>query len=164
MGVTSRMSVTLKPAVWSARSALSRPAPGPFTKTATERIPCSIARRQASSAASCAANGVDLREPLKPREPAEDHATVLPFTSVMVTTVLLNVLWMQAMPVEMFFLTFFLTCLPLPAAPAAAPPAAAFFALAMIYVLLKSHAGLRGPPRERMPLRGPLRVRALVWV
>src|SRR5439155_1551338 len=72
-------------------------------------MPCSIALRAASSAASCAANGVDLREPLKPREPALDHATVLPFTSVMLTTVLLNVDWMWAMPVATFFLVFFLT-------------------------------------------------------
>src|SRR5215207_886487 len=75
MGVTSRISVTLKPAPCRARSALSRPAPGPFTNTATERIPCSIARRAASSAASWAAKGVDLRDPLKPRAPADDHAT-----------------------------------------------------------------------------------------
>ena len=54
-------------------------------------MPCSIALRAASSAASWAANGVLLREPLKPREPALDQATVLPFTSVIVTTVLLNV-------------------------------------------------------------------------
>ena len=107
-GVTSRMSVTLKPTACRARSALSRPAPGPFTKTATERIPCSIALRAASSAASCAANGVLLREPLKPREPALDQATVLPFTSVIVTTVLLKVDWMCAIPVATFFFAFFL--------------------------------------------------------
>src|SRR4249919_1078026 len=107
MGVTSRMSVTLNPAVWSARSALSRPAPGPFTNTATERIPCSCARRAASSAASCAAKGVDLREPLKPRAPAEDQAMVFPLMSVIDTTVLLKVDWMWAMPAEMFFRTFF---------------------------------------------------------
>src|SRR5215470_19326687 len=101
------MSVILNPAVWSARSADSRPAPGPLTNTAIERIPCSIALRAASSAASWAANGVDLREPLKPREPALDHATVLPFTSVMLTTVLLNVDWMWAMPVATFFFVFF---------------------------------------------------------
>ena len=106
-GVTSRMSVTLNPDACSARSALSRPAPGPFTNTATERIPCSIALRAASSAASWAANGVLLREPLKPRDPALDHATVLPLTSVIVTTVLLKVDWMWAIPVAMFFLTFF---------------------------------------------------------
>src|SRR5208282_1115440 len=75
---------------------------------ATVRIPCSIARLAASSAASCAAKGVLLRDPLKPREPALDHATVLPFTSVIVTTVLLKVDWMCAIPVATFFLTFFL--------------------------------------------------------
>src|SRR6185369_8000442 len=107
MGVTSRISVTLKPAPCSARSALSRPAPGPFTNTATERIPCSIARRAASSAASWAANGVDLRDPLNPRDPADDQATALPLMSVIVTTVLLKVDWMWAMPVETFFRTFF---------------------------------------------------------
>jgi hypothetical protein len=94
IGVTSRTSVTRKPAVCRARRALSRPAPGPFTKTATLRIPCSMARRAASSAASWAANGVLLREPLNPREPAEDHAIALPLMSVIVTTVLLKVLWM----------------------------------------------------------------------
>src|SRR5689334_7801836 len=94
MGVTSRMSAILNPACCSARSADSRPEPGPFTKTLMERMPCSIAFFAASSAASCAANGVDLREPLKPRTPADDHATTFPETSVTVTTVLLNVAWM----------------------------------------------------------------------
>src|ERR1700722_13333287 len=116
------MSVTLNPTAWRARSALSRPAPGPFTKTATERIPCSMAFRAASSAASCAAKGVLLREPLNPRDPALDQATVFPFTSVMVTTVLLNVDWMWAIPVETFFLAFFLTALGFPP-PLGEPPA-----------------------------------------
>ena len=84
----------LKPAACSARSADSRPEPGPFTNTEIERMPCSIAFFAASSAASCAANGVDLREPLKPRTPADDQATTLPLTSVIVTMVLLNVAWM----------------------------------------------------------------------
>jgi hypothetical protein len=44
---------------------------------------------------------------LKPREPALDQATELPFTSVIVTTVLLKVDWIWAIPVAMFFLTFF---------------------------------------------------------
>jgi hypothetical protein len=44
---------------------------------------------------------------------------VLPLTSVIVTTVLLNVDWMCAMPVETFFFVFFL------AAPALGPPAGA---------------------------------------
>src|SRR3954453_6477164 len=96
-------------------------------------MPCSIALRAASSAASWAANGVDLREPLKPREPALDHATVLPLTSVMVTTVLLNVDWMWAMPVATFFLTLFLAGLPLVGG---APPDAVVFALAMSYSLI----------------------------
>ena len=122
------MSVTLKPAVWSARRADSRPAPGPFTNTAIERMPCSIALRAASSAASCAANGVDLRDPLNPRAPADDHATVLPLTSVIVTTVLLNVDWMCAMPVETFFLTrFFAGFLP-PEGAVLGVPAACFAA------------------------------------
>src|SRR4029079_8136267 len=69
IGVTSRMSEILNPAACSARRADSRPDPGPFTYTATARIPCSIAFLAASSAASCAANGVDLREPLNPRTP-----------------------------------------------------------------------------------------------
>jgi hypothetical protein len=60
-------------------------------RTATERMPCSCALRAASSAASCAANGVDLREPLKPREPDDDHEIALPLMSVIVTTVLLKV-------------------------------------------------------------------------
>src|SRR5579871_3933577 len=83
-------------------------------------MPCSIAFRPASSAASCAANGVDLREPLNPREPALDHATVFPFTSVIVTTVLLNVDWIWAMPVATFFLTRFFAAFcfgPVPGAP-----------------------------------------------
>src|SRR6201999_3672257 len=107
-GVTSRIRVTLKPPPWRARRALSRPAPGPFTKTTTERTPCSMALRAASSAASCAANGVLLREPLKPREPALAQDTTSPPMSVMVTIVLLNVDWMCAMPAETFFLTTFL--------------------------------------------------------
>ena len=129
MGVTSRMSVILKPVEASARSADSRPEPGPFTNTDSERMPCSIALWAASSAASWAAKGVDLREPLKPREPALDHATALPFTSVIVTTVLLKVDWMCAMPVATFFLTFFFAGFLLggaetgPAAPEAVGPA-----------------------------------------
>ena len=73
---------------------------------------------------------------------------MFPATSVIVMMVLLNVAWMCATPVWMFFRTFFLT----------------FFALAT-------------PMRVQFPiyffvatflpatvLRGPLRVRALVWV
>ena len=73
----------------------------------TLRTPCSIAFLAASSAASCAANGVDLREPLKPQVPEDDQATTLPETSVIDTMVLLNVALMCATPVWMFFRTFF---------------------------------------------------------
>src|SRR4051812_3012419 len=147
MGVTSRISVTLKPADCKARSALSRPAPGPFTNTATERIPCSCARRAASSAASCAANGVDLREPLNPRAPALDHATALPLMSVIVTTVLLKVDWMCAIPAEMFLRTFFF-CLTL----------FAVFGVAMrrLRCFLGYGFGAEAAGRRcSMPLRGP---------
>src|SRR6185369_11208148 len=121
------------------------------------RIPCSCARRAASSAASCAAKGVDLREPLKPRAPALDHDTALPLMSVIVTTVLLKVDWMWAMPAPMFFLTFFLVFV------------FAVFGVAMLELLFR-RIGRRyfligaGARRWTMPLRGPLRVREFVCV
>src|SRR5512143_757798 len=93
-GVTSLMDVTLNPVFWRARSADSRPGPGPLTKTSTLFIPASTAFLAASSAATCAAKGVLFREPLNPSTPALDQATVLPMLSVMVTIVLLNVDWM----------------------------------------------------------------------
>ena len=91
MGVTSRMSEILSPAAESARRADSRPAPGPDTWTVTLFRPCSIALAAASPAATWAAKGVDLREPLNPRAPAEDQLMTLPETSVMVIIVLLKV-------------------------------------------------------------------------
>src|SRR5688572_15357472 len=106
------MRLILSPTAFSARRADSRPAPGPLMKTVTLRSPCSIAFLAASSAASCAANGVDLREPLKPQVPDDDQAITLPETSVIDTIVLLKVAAMWAIPVWMFFRTFFF-CLPL---------------------------------------------------
>jgi hypothetical protein len=44
----------------------------------------------AFEAACCAANGVPLRDPLKPSEPELFQLSVLPTWSVMVTMVLLN--------------------------------------------------------------------------
>src|SRR6185437_2328621 len=85
-----------------ALSADSRPEPGPDTSTSSVRMPCSEALRTASSAAICAANGVDLREPLNPMVPAEDHEMVLPCASVMVIIVLLNVEFTWATPDTMF--------------------------------------------------------------
>ena len=63
-GVTSLIDVTSMPAFWIERTAVSRPEPGPFTCTSARRRPCSWAALAARSAASWAANGVDLREPL----------------------------------------------------------------------------------------------------
>ena len=68
--------------------AVSRPEPGPFTTTSTLRTPCSIARRAAVSAASCAANGVDFREPLKPTLPADAQAITFPSWSAIEMIVL----------------------------------------------------------------------------
>src|SRR5437763_4008909 len=59
----------------------------------------------AESAVTCAANGVLLREPLKPAPPAVSHAITLPCLSVSVTIVLLNDVLMCACPTAMFFRT-----------------------------------------------------------
>src|ERR1700761_7254379 len=96
-------------------------------------MPWSIAFLAASSAASCAANGVDVREPLKPRTPADDHETTFPETSVIVTIVLLNVDWMWQMPLWTFFLVFF---------------------FATFAILILDYAG---PPAGLAPAAGPTR-------
>ena len=54
--------------------------------------------RAAASAVTCAANGVDLREPLKPAPPADSHAMTLPSRSVSETIVLLKDVLMCAWP------------------------------------------------------------------
>src|SRR5213078_650851 len=66
------------------------------------RTPCSMARRAHCSAAIWAANGVDLREPLKPTFPALAHASTFPSVSVIETIVLLNELLMWATPTATF--------------------------------------------------------------
>src|SRR3954462_6952921 len=96
------MEVTTRPTACSARRADSRPEPGPETSTSRVRMPCSEALRAASSAATCAAYGVDLREPLKPIEPEEDHEIVLPCASVIVIIVLLKEAFTCATPETMF--------------------------------------------------------------
>src|SRR5699024_10228538 len=112
-GVTSRIAVTSSPAACKERIATSRPAPGPLTVTSVYFKPCSIAALAAVSAAICAANGVDLREPLKPSAPALDHDNAFPCISVIVTIVLLNVERMCATPLSIFFFTLRLreTCI-----------------------------------------------------
>src|SRR6195952_4389024 len=102
-GVTSLIEPTSRRAAWRERIAVSRPEPGPFTKTSTFFMPCSCAWRAADSAASCAANGVDLREPLKPTPPDEAQLITAPVVSVIETIVLLNVDLMWACPIATFF-------------------------------------------------------------
>src|SRR3970040_1139814 len=101
-GVTSLTQVTSMPMFCSVRTAVSRPEPVPLTMRSSWRMPCSPARRAASSAATCAAYGVDLRDPLKPTEPPEVHATVAPVWSGMVVIVLLKLALIWAWPCEMF--------------------------------------------------------------
>src|SRR5688500_3955582 len=91
-------------------------------------MPCSMARRAAASAASCAANGVDLREPLKPTWPAEAQEITAPVGSVIDTMVLLKVLLMCACPWATFLRSLRRTFL------TAVPPARAFGGI--LYALL----------------------------
>src|ERR1043166_218818 len=76
----------------------SRPLPGPCTRTWTRLTPRPIASRAHCSAATVAANGVLFFDPLKPDLPEEPQATALPWLSVIVTVVLLNVALMCATP------------------------------------------------------------------
>src|SRR5665213_902827 len=154
IGVTSRMLRTSIPAAASARIADSRPEPGPETRTSTARTPWSRAALAALTAACCAANGVPLREPRKPSEPEDFHDSVLPCWSVMVTMVLLNVAWIKTSPNGTFLRSRFLNFLFLPTF---AAPAVLFWVFAMAYLVTFFLPAT-------VPLRGPLRVRALVWV
>src|SRR5438132_3066078 len=143
-GVTSLTPVTSSPAACSERIAVSLPDPGPLTYTSTFCNPCSMPLRAAASAVTCAANGVDLREPLKPAPPADSHAITLPSVSVSDTIVLLKEVLMCACPTGMFF-----------------------FGLRRPRARLGA-AGIYFLPARFLPatciLRGPLRVRALVFV
>src|SRR5215472_15071725 len=143
IGVTSRIAVIAKPTAWSARSADSRPAPGPLTSISRVRMPCSWALRPASSAATWAAYGVDLRLPLKPLEPDDDQAITLPWASVIVIMVLLNDAFTCATPAVMFLRSRRRTRV---ACGLAMLSLASYFFLPAIGFAL------------------PLRVRALVWV
>jgi len=96
-----------------------------------------------SSAATCAAKGVDFREPLNPCAPAVDQANAFPATSVMVIIVLLNVEWTWAIPDWTFFFSFFLPF---------------FTSYRLLYFLV---AGFFLPATVFF---GPLRVRAFVCV
>src|ERR1700743_1657166 len=133
------MVVIVMPAACSARSADSRPDPGPETLTSSVRTPCSAAFLPASSAAIWAAYGVDLREPWKPIMPADAQEMVFPCASVMVIIVLLNEAFTCATPEVMFLRSRFLT-----RAGSLAIRCASYFFL------------------PAMGLAGPLRVRALL--
>src|SRR5437868_12185594 len=89
-GVTSEMLLILRPSAFRARTADSRPGPGPLMRTSRFLTPHSCAARPACSAAICAANGVDLREPLKPAAPEVAQDSAFPWRSVIVTMVLLK--------------------------------------------------------------------------
>jgi hypothetical protein len=69
--------------------------------------PCSIALLAACSAASWAAKGVLLRDPLNPTLPALAQVMTFPLTSVIVTIVLLKVDWIWATPFWIFRRSFF---------------------------------------------------------
>src|SRR5438093_4492020 len=98
MGVTSLIAEISSPAACRDRIAASRPAPGPLTHTSTRFMPELSASRADDSAATCAAKGVLLREPLNPTFPALAHVMTLPSMSVIVTIVLLKLAWTWATP------------------------------------------------------------------
>src|SRR5215471_11022252 len=133
IGVTSEMLVIFRPQLLSARTADSRPGPGPPTRTSTFFTPCSCAATPAFSAATCAANGVDLREPRKPQPPDVAQESVFPWRSVIVMMVLLKEACTWAMPSRTFLRAFFGFFAPPAAAAPAAPAAAAsdFFSSAI---------------------------------
>src|SRR3982750_3545166 len=105
-GVTSAIDKILMPRLFSARTADSRPGPGPLIRTSRFLTPHSCATLPAASAATCAANGVDLREPLKPAPPEVAHDRALPWRSVIVMIVLLKEACTWAMPSETTFFAF----------------------------------------------------------
>src|SRR6476661_2399646 len=106
-GVMSAIERTFSPIACTARIAFSRPGPGPLTNRSTSWMPNCWAALSACSAARRAANGVLLREPLKPAEPALPHATVFPSVSVTVTIVLLNEAKICTCPEDKARLVFF---------------------------------------------------------
>src|SRR5688572_12070895 len=144
-GVTSEMDVMRMPSEASARTDDSRPGPGPLMRTSRFLMPCSWAARPATSAATWAAKGVDLREPLKPCPPLEAHDSAPPWRSVIVMMVLLNDACTWAMPSAMFLRIFLLT--------RRAAVLVGALAMGVPYFLTIAP-----------DLRGPLRVRAFVRV
>src|SRR5665213_1730300 len=124
------MLVTFKPQVLSARTADSRPGPGPPTRTSTFLTPCSCAAVPAFSAATWAANGVLFLEPRKPQPPEVAQESVLPCRSVIVMIVLLKEACTCAIASSTFLRAFFGFL-----AAAAAAPDCWGFCSAMCYCL-----------------------------
>src|SRR5215207_2223826 len=120
-----------------------------------------MALRAASSAATCAAYGVDLREPLKPMVPADDQAIELPCTSVIVIMVLLKLAFTCATPEAMFLRSRRRTRAASFAMidPLAAQAADGLSVSTHSRILLAAYFFL-----PAMGFAGPLRVRALVCV
>src|ERR1700685_201066 len=111
------MLVIFRPQALSARTADSRPGPGPPTRTSTFLTPCSWAAAPAFSAATWAAHGVLWRERRKPQRPEVAQDSVLPCRSVIVMIVLLKDACTCAIA-SSTFLRAFLGFLAAPAAPA----------------------------------------------
>src|SRR5574343_513133 len=61
-GVTSEIEVMRMPRAPRARTEDSRPGPGPLISTSRFLMPCSMAARPATSDATWAANGVNVRD------------------------------------------------------------------------------------------------------
>src|SRR5215471_6486863 len=143
---------TSRPAVARARTADSRPAPGPLTFTSTVRRPDSFALFAAVKEACWAAYGVPLRDPRNPSEPELDQDSTFPTGSVMVMMVLLNEACTWTRPMGTDFFSFFLNVFFFPVFAGA-------FAMFNPYVFAVAFFLFATVPR-----RGPLRVRALVCV
>src|SRR5688572_22669169 len=141
------MDLISTPAACRARMADSRPLPGPFTRMSSDRRPESLAVAATVVAACWAANGVPLREPLKPSVPALDQATTFPSRSVMVTWVLLKDACTCAMPCTTCFFSFF---------PFLAPTVFVVIVLVPLRLGLRPDHGL-----ARALARARVRVRAL---
>src|SRR6185312_684210 len=154
IGVTSMMLVTFMPSAFSERTADSRPGPGPLMRTSSVFTPYSCAARPAFSAATCAANGVDLREPRKPAPPAVAHDSALPWRSVIVTTVLLNEACTCTMASVTTRLAFFLVL--------ATTGLFMSQGFRKRFELVQSTYSITGDKFFLIARRGPLRVRALV--
>src|ERR1700694_1704033 len=152
------MLVIFRPQLLSARTADSRPGPGPPTRTSTFFTPCSCAATPAFSAATCAAIGVLLREPRKPQPPAVAQESVLPWRSVMVMIVLLKEACTCAIASSTFLRAFLGFLGAAAAAAAGAAPPCWGFCSAIRYAFPGGAFSLTAC------LRGPLRVRALVRV